>query len=83
MKSVTVYWFDSAIGPSDGEFPQADIDTLAPINMVSVGILARETDALIVLAKDYNTTTQCFRGWSLIPKVNITKIIRHEVGTCQ
>ena len=78
MKSVTVYWFDSAIGPADGEFSQPEIDTLASVNMVSAGIVARETDTLIVLAKDYNTTTRCFRGWSLIPKVNITQIVRHK-----
>lgn len=77
MTAVTVHWFDSSIGPA-GEFTQDEVNDMAPVEMVSVGILARETDAVIVLAKDWNANTQCFRGLSLIPKVNVTKIIRHN-----
>ncbi|MCK9602503.1 MAG: hypothetical protein M0R06_25880 [Sphaerochaeta sp.] len=78
LVSATVHWFDSTLSTSEGVWSQADIDALAPCQMVSSGLLAREDADCVVLAKDYNPDMGTFRGVSLIPKVNITKMVRRR-----
>jgi hypothetical protein len=78
VKTATVYWLDSArwTPVSKGEFTQKQVNDMTPCNMVSSGIIAKETDRNITLAKDFNIDSQTYRGVSLIPKCNITKIVR-------
>lgn len=78
-QSATVYWFDSTILTFDGTFTQEEVESTQLSNMMSSGIIAYENEQHIVLAKDYNSTsTNAYRGVSLIPKCNVIKIIRHR-----
>jgi hypothetical protein len=78
VKTATVYWSDSTLSTSEGVWSQQEVAELLPCQMVSSGIIASETDTNIVLAKDYNTQRKDYRGVSLIPKCNVSKIVRHR-----
>ena len=77
--TATVFWFDSTLSTAEGTWTQEEVENMTPCNMVSAGILVHETDFFVILAKDFNTSTHhvSYRGVSLIPKCNITKIVRH------
>jgi hypothetical protein len=78
MKTATVYWFDSTLSTQEGIWTQDEVDRLATVSMLSSGIIAYECEFHIVLAKDFNQDSNTYRGVSLIPRCNITKIIRHR-----
>lgn len=74
---VAIQWRDSARYP-DHEWYGSDHE-FAPIDMLSAGILVKETDEVYVIAADWsdNRPYTPYRGVYVIPKVNVVSVERH------
>ena len=76
MKIGVVHWRDAMT--NRGQIQRYIAEAMNPMPMVTVGVLVKEDDNVIILAQDYiedeDDGTVDFRAVSLIPKVNVTKI---------
>lgn len=77
MKGEFVYWRDAA-GHCDNIWrSDEDMDDLVPADVLSIGLLYKETDEYIVLVNSHDYTNDLVHGDLVILKANIRE--RHKL----
>ena len=79
--NATVYWFDATIISSQEAFNLEEISRIKASNMITAGLLVADTKAHVIIAREFNASTSgdAYRGLALIPRCNITKIVRRKI----